>query len=81
MGSIAMPEYNFKQTYDAKAEGVDHTMRAMRFHGQKDIRLDQIPIPNCGKGQVKVKPAFVGICGTGECSPSKSSSNSNKGKG
>ncbi|KAH6710828.1 hypothetical protein BKA61DRAFT_612491 [Leptodontidium sp. MPI-SDFR-AT-0119] len=64
MGSIAMPEYNFKQTYDAKAEGVDHTMRAMRFHGQKDIRLDQILIPNCGKGQVKVKPAFVGICGT-----------------
>lgn len=66
MGSIAMPSYNFKQSFDTKVEGVDDSMRALRFHGQKDIRLDQIPIPNCGKGQVKVKPAFVGICGTGE---------------
>ncbi|KAH6709504.1 chaperonin 10-like protein [Leptodontidium sp. MPI-SDFR-AT-0119] len=39
-------------------------MRAVRFHGREDIRLDQIEIPVCGKGQVKVKPAFVGICGT-----------------
>ncbi|CAL3964075.1 unnamed protein product [Diplocarpon coronariae] len=56
-----MPEhvaYNFKQ---APGPGM---MRALRFHGQQDIRLDQIPIPVCGKGQVKVKPAFVGICGT-----------------
>ncbi|KAL6719497.1 hypothetical protein ACLMJK_003737 [Lecanora helva] len=39
-------------------------MQALRFHGQKDIRLDQIEIPICGKGQVKVRPAYVGICGT-----------------
>jgi len=56
--------YNFKQAYDTKGEGEGKTMRALRFHGQKDIRLDQIPIPICGIGQVKVKPAFVGICGT-----------------
>ncbi len=29
-------------------------MNAVRFHGQKDVRLEQIPIPKCGKGQVKV---------------------------
>ncbi|KAL8670048.1 MAG: hypothetical protein Q9168_005394 [Polycauliona sp. 1 TL-2023] len=39
-------------------------MKAVRFHGKKDLRLDDIEIPKCGKGQVKVKPAFVGICGT-----------------
>ncbi|CAL8578637.1 hypothetical protein XPA_004403 [Xanthoria parietina] len=39
-------------------------MKAVRFHGQKDIRLENIEIPKCGKGQVKVKPAYVGICGT-----------------
>ncbi|KAF6236211.1 hypothetical protein HO173_005841 [Letharia columbiana] len=39
-------------------------MKALRFHGQKDIRLDDVPIPQCGRGQVKVKPAYVGICGT-----------------
>ncbi|KAI9836756.1 MAG: hypothetical protein M1837_003244 [Sclerophora amabilis] len=40
------------------------TMKALRFHGQRDIRLDDVPVPTCGKGQVKVKPKFVGICGT-----------------
>ncbi|KAM0804478.1 hypothetical protein BDR22DRAFT_602578 [Usnea florida] len=39
-------------------------MKALRFHGQKDLRLDQVPIPQCGRGQVKVRPAYVGICGT-----------------
>ncbi|MCJ1249919.1 hypothetical protein MMC30_007145 [Trapelia coarctata] len=39
-------------------------MQALRFHGQKDIRLEEIETPACGKGQVKIKPAFVGICGT-----------------
>lgn len=69
MGSIAMPErveYNFKQVFETKVAGPEGTMRALRFHGKKDIRLDQIPIPVTGKGQVKVKPAFVGICGTGK---------------
>ncbi|KAG8527782.1 uncharacterized protein KY384_007936 [Bacidia gigantensis] len=40
-------------------------MKAVRFHGKEDIRIDEIPIPVCGKGQVKVKPAFAGICGSG----------------
>ncbi|KAH8588873.1 chaperonin 10-like protein [Bisporella sp. PMI_857] len=39
-------------------------MRAVRFHGQKDIRLDEIPEPVCGPGQVKIRPAFVGLCGS-----------------
>ena len=62
-------------------------MKAVRFHGQKDIRLDDVDTVQCGRDQVKVgstlpnqnssfaksvlsilcqiKPAFVGICGTG----------------
>ncbi|KAL8695876.1 MAG: hypothetical protein Q9224_003104 [Gallowayella concinna] len=39
-------------------------MKALRFHGQKDLRLEKIEVPKCGSGQVKVKPAYVGICGT-----------------
>lgn len=30
------------------------TMRAVRYYGKKDVRLDHVPIPICGKGQVKV---------------------------
>lgn len=41
-------------------------MRAARYHGKEDIRIEEIPRPTCGPGQVKVEPAFVGICGTGE---------------
>jgi hypothetical protein len=44
------------------AEG---TMNALRFHGQNDLRYEKIPIPQIKAGQVKVKPAWVGICGSG----------------
>jgi hypothetical protein len=35
------------------------TMQAVRFHGKTDIRLEQIPIPVCGKGKVKVCPLYA----------------------
>jgi hypothetical protein len=31
-------------------------MQALRFHGQRDIRLEEVDTPACGKGQVKVQP-------------------------
>ncbi|KAK5084655.1 hypothetical protein LTR05_005733 [Lithohypha guttulata] len=40
-------------------------MRALRYHGTKDLRVEHdVPEPKCGDNQIKVKPAFVGICGT-----------------
>ncbi|OOQ88087.1 (R,R)-butanediol dehydrogenase [Penicillium brasilianum] len=39
-------------------------MRAVRYHGREDVRVDDVPGPVCGSGQVKIKPAFVGICGS-----------------
>ncbi len=39
-------------------------MKAVRYHGQKDIRLDTVPIPAIQPGWVRVKPAFCGICGS-----------------
>jgi D-arabinose 1-dehydrogenase-like Zn-dependent alcohol dehydrogenase len=38
-------------------------MNAVRFHGREDLRFEQIPEPECGKGQIKIKPAWCGICG------------------
>ena len=40
-------------------------MRAVRFYGKEDVRLDDVPVPSPGHGQVRLKLAFVGICGTG----------------
>ncbi|KAJ5557529.1 hypothetical protein N7494_001444 [Penicillium frequentans] len=39
-------------------------MKSARFHGPGDIRVDAIEEPICGKGQVKMRPAYVGICGS-----------------
>lgn len=39
-------------------------MMAARFHGQKDIRIDDIPEPRLRPGAVKLKVAWCGICGT-----------------
>ncbi|GLA65994.1 hypothetical protein AtubIFM56815_010523 [Aspergillus tubingensis] len=40
-------------------------MRAVRYHGQGDIRVEEIQEPgSCGVGEVKIRPAFVGICGS-----------------
>lgn len=40
-------------------------MRAARYYGKEDIRVEEIEEPECEEGKIKVKPAFVGICGTG----------------
>jgi len=40
-------------------------MRAVQFHGKEDVRLADIPTPDVGHGHVRIRPAFVGICGTG----------------
>ena len=42
------------------------TMKAVRFHGKRDLRYEDIPNPECGRGQVKIKPAWCGICGSGK---------------
>lgn len=39
-------------------------MKAARFHGPGDIRIDDIPEPRVGQGQVKVDVDWCGICGT-----------------
>lgn len=42
-------------------------MRALRYYGIQDIRLDDIPEPDCRSGCVKLKPGYVGICGSDMC--------------
>ncbi|KEF51440.1 uncharacterized protein A1O9_12589 [Exophiala aquamarina CBS 119918] len=39
-------------------------MRALRFHGRRDVRLDEIPQPELRPGWVKVKNVWGGICGS-----------------
>jgi (R,R)-butanediol dehydrogenase / meso-butanediol dehydrogenase / diacetyl reductase len=39
-------------------------MKAARFHGRGDIRIDDVPVPETRAGTVKVKVDWCGICGT-----------------
>ena len=39
-------------------------MKALRWHGKKDIRYEDAPEPSTGPGQLKVKISLAGICGT-----------------
>lgn len=34
-------------------------MRAVRFHGREDIRVDEVEEPVCGDGQIKVYLDFL----------------------
>ncbi|EXJ85646.1 hypothetical protein A1O1_06012 [Capronia coronata CBS 617.96] len=40
------------------------TMRAARYHGRRDIRVEDIPIPQPGPGQCLVEVEWCGICGS-----------------
>lgn len=40
------------------------TMSALRLHAPGDLRLDEVPIPEPGTGEVLVKVHRCGICGT-----------------
>ncbi|MFE2432006.1 2,3-butanediol dehydrogenase [Streptomyces sp. NPDC059373] len=39
-------------------------MRALRLHGPKDLRVDDIPEPQIRPGTVKIKVEWAGICGS-----------------
>lgn len=40
-------------------------MRALRFHGRRDVRLDEIEPPGPpGPHEIQVVPAWSGICGS-----------------
>ncbi|ORY66796.1 chaperonin 10-like protein [Leucosporidium creatinivorum] len=40
------------------------TMKAARYYGVHDIRIEDVPIPQAKEGQCLVKVAWCGICGT-----------------
>ena len=39
-------------------------MRAARYHGRGDLRLEDVPEPSPGAGDVKLRVLYAGICGT-----------------
>jgi alcohol dehydrogenase len=40
------------------------TMKAAVFHGQNDIRLEEVPRPHAGSGEAVIRITLTTICGT-----------------
>lgn len=58
MPTIVKPETDLKQ------RAVPRTMQAAVYHGQDDVRLETVPVPAIGAGELLVRIHTCGICGT-----------------
>jgi L-iditol 2-dehydrogenase len=45
-------------------ENIPATMRAVVYRGVNDMRLETVPVPEIGPGELLIKVATCGICGT-----------------
>ena len=45
-------------------ETIPATMRAVVYHGVNDLRLETVPVPAIGPGELLVRIATCGVCGT-----------------
>lgn len=53
-----------EQTQSLTEEKIPTTMRAAVYRGVNDVRLETVPVPAIGAGELLVKIATCGICGT-----------------
>ena len=45
-------------------EAIPATMRAAVYHGKEDVRLETVPVPKIGLGELLIRVHTCGICGT-----------------
>ena len=43
---------------------IPNTMRAVVYRGINDMRIETVPVPSIGVGELLVKIATCGVCGT-----------------
>ena len=39
-------------------------MKAARWHGRRDVRVEDVPVPTPGRGEILLRVRLCGICGT-----------------
>jgi L-iditol 2-dehydrogenase len=59
-----MSKSSFEPKVSIKVDGVPATMRAAVYRGVNNVRVETIPVPEIGTGEVLVKIHTCGICGT-----------------
>lgn len=51
-------------TVIAERAAIPSTMKAVVYRGINDVRLEQVPVPEIGRGEILVRVHTCGICGT-----------------
>src|SRR5579864_899501 len=51
-------------TSDQARETIPSTMRAAVYRGVNDVRLETVPVPQIGAGEILIRVHTCGICGT-----------------
>ena len=59
-----MPETLSKSTALAEKQAIPSTMKAAVYRGLNDVRLEEVPVPEIGRGEMLVRVHTCGICGT-----------------
>jgi L-iditol 2-dehydrogenase len=54
----------YKRETAGAASPIPTQMRAAVYHGQKDVRLETVPVPQIGAGEILIRVHTCGICGT-----------------
>lgn len=57
MSTIAKPEVG-------RVDGIPTTMQAAVYRGKEDVRLETVPVPEIGPGEILIQVHTCGICGT-----------------
>src|SRR5258706_523375 len=59
-----MPGTLSKSTDCAETQAIPSTMKAAVYRGLNDVRLEEVPVPKIGRGEILVRVHTCGICGT-----------------
>jgi L-iditol 2-dehydrogenase len=51
-------------TVKRRREAIPGTMRAAVYYGKEDVRLETVPVPRIGPGELLIRVHTCGICGT-----------------
>lgn len=54
--------FYFRPTF--KFAHLSDTMKAARYYGREDLRVEEVPEPQAGEGEVLVEVEWCGICGS-----------------
>ncbi|HVG48651.1 MAG TPA: hypothetical protein VM899_11020, partial [Rubellimicrobium sp.] len=59
---------NVQTNPETLAQAIPDTMKAVVCHGPRDYRLEELPVPRPGPGEVLVKVILAGVCASdGKC--------------